>query len=586
MTNIKSYTPAMKNRVAQVLGDSHVLNQHEYEYIPAHIVNTRGVGAYGLFQLYESQSEFTKADFLQNPDVSTSVFVHFSSVADARGVIDSLRGFAVRFYTKEGHFDLVGNNIPVAFAQGKPPVLAPVPHQDTHYELPQTASAQDVFWNGITRSPESTHAIMWAMSDRAIPRSVAMMQGFGGHTFRFTNEQGKSCLAKFHWKPLMGTYSLVWDEAVKLASKDADFHRRQLWELIDRGHYPEWELGVQILAEEDQHKFNFDVLDPTKLIPESLVPVRIIGKLRLNRNPENYCAETDPVAFYSGHLVPGIDVAIADSSEAESAASAGAMVEDHYSQAGLFWRSQSVWEQEHIVSAFCFALAKVSVPAIRVRMLANLTQVDIALAQQVAKGLGMELPAATDSAAHLPDAGLPATDPSLSLVNNSDEFIVGRCVAVLVAEGFESERLLALKESLAIGGASLKIIASHLGDVKSKEGRKFQVDYCLSTVGSVMFDAVFVPGGHLSVEALCKEANAVLFVKEAYKHGKAIGASDEGGMLFTRAARSSILSDRFKGPGVISAPFGSDSVVFVQQFISALARHRFFERSDLAGIVA
>jgi catalase len=583
MTNFTSYTPAVKSRVVQGVADNHL---PPYSDVPAQIVNTRGVGAYGLFQVYEPQGEFTKADFLQNPDVFTSVFVHFSSVANARGVIDSVRGFAVRFYTRDGNFDLIGNNIPVSFIQGKRPVLTEVSGQDAHYDLPQTASAQDIFWHGMARAPESMHALMWAMSDRALPRSVVMMEGFGGNSFYLTNAEGKLCLARFHWKPVLGVHSLMWDEAVKLAARDADFYRQHLWDLIDQGQFPKWELGVQIIAEEDQYKFHFDLLDPTKLIPESLVPVRIIGKLVLNRNPENYGAGADPVAFHSGHLVPGIDLGIASANRSEKMSPGGALFNDHYSQAALFWRSQSAWEQNHIVAAFCFALAKVSVPAIRVRMLSLLIQVDSEFAQRVARGLGMALPAPPENSVDFPYMDVPLIDAALSAANSRKDFITGRHVAVLVADGFESERFLALRESLVAGGARVKMIAAHLGEVTCKHGHHFQIDYSLLTVGSVMFDAVFIPGGHASVDSLCKNANAVLFVKEAYKHGKAIGASDEGGMLITRAARSSTTSDSFKGPGVIIAPLGSESAIFVQRFISAIAQHRFIERPDLDAIVA
>jgi catalase len=583
MTNFTSYTPAIKSRVMQGVADNHL---HYHSDVPAQIVNTRGVGAYGLFQVYEPQSEFTKADFLQNPEVFTSVFVHFSSFANARGVIDSLRGFAVRFYTRDGNFDLVGNNIPVSLIQGKRPVLTEVSSPDMHYDLPQTASPQDVFWNGMARAPESIHALMWAMSDRALPRSVAMMEGFSGNSFRLTNAEGKTCLARFQWRPQLGVHSLVWDEAVKLAGRDADFYRHHLWELIDQGQFPEWELGVQIVAEEDQYKFQFDLLDPTKLIPESLVPVRIIGKLVLNRNPENYSAESDPVAFHSGHLVPGIDLGIDGSNRTGKMFSDNVFLNDHYSQASLFWRSQSAWEQNHIVAAFCFALTKVSVPAIRVRMLSTLTQVDSTFAQCVAQGLGMELPPLPENAGTLTYANMPVSEPSLSMMNSRKESIVGRTIAVLVADGFESDRFLALREGLAARSAQVKVIATRLGEVTCKHGHRFHIDYSLLTVGSVMFDAVYVPGGHISVESLCKNANAVLFVKEAYKHGKAVGASDEGGMLITRAARSSIMSDSFKGPGVIIAPLGSDSTIFVQRFINAVMQHRFIERPDLDAIVA
>ena len=238
--------------------------------------------------------------------------MRFSTVAGSRGSTDlarDVRGFAVKFYTDEGIFDLVGNNIPVFFIQDaiKFPDLIHAVKPEPHNEMPQAASAHDTFWDFISLMPESMHMIMWVMSDRAIPRSFRMMEGFGVHTFRLVNAKGKSRFVKFHWKPLLGVHSLVWDEAQKISGKDPDFHRRDLWEAIESGDFPEWELGVQIVEEKDEHKFDFDLLDPTKLIPEELVPVQRIGKLTLNRNPDNFFAETEQVAFHPGHVVPGID---------------------------------------------------------------------------------------------------------------------------------------------------------------------------------------------------------------------------------------------------------------------------------------
>ncbi len=244
--------------------------------------------------------------------MKTPVFVRFSTVAGSRGSTDlarDVRGFAVKFYTQEGNFDLVGNNIPVFFIQDamKFPDLVHAVKPEPHNEMPQAASAHDTFWDFISLMPESMHMIMWVMSDRAIPRSLRMMEGFGVHTFRFINERGKSRFVKFHWKPLLGLHSVVWDEAQKISGKDPDFHRRDLWEAIENGDFPEWELGVQIVEEKDEHNFDFDLLDPTKVIPEEIVPVQRIGKLTLNRNPDNFFAETEQVAFHVGNIVPGID---------------------------------------------------------------------------------------------------------------------------------------------------------------------------------------------------------------------------------------------------------------------------------------
>lgn len=288
------------------------MTHFDHERIPERIVHARGYAAHGYFQVYEPMAEFTKAKFLQDPSVKTPVFVRFSTVAGSRGSGDTVRdvrGFSTKFYTEEGNYDLVGNNIPVFFIQDaiKFPDLVHAIKPEPHNEIPQAQTAHDTFWDFIANNTESAHMVMWAMSDRAIPRSYRMMEGFGVHTFRFVNEQGKGRFVKFHWKPVLGVHSLVWDEAQKLGGKDPDFHRRDLYEAIEMGNYPEYELGVQMIDEEDEFKFDFDVLDPTKVWPEELIPVKIIGKMTLNQNPTNYFAETEQVAFHPGHVVPGID---------------------------------------------------------------------------------------------------------------------------------------------------------------------------------------------------------------------------------------------------------------------------------------
>lgn len=288
------------------------MTHFDHERIPERVVHARGFGAHGYFQVYESMAEYTRAKFLQDPSVKTPVFVRFSTVAGSRGSADSVRdarGFATKFYTEEGNYDLVGNNIPVFFIQDaiKFPDLVHSFKPEPHNEMPQASTAHDTFWDFAANNTETAHMIMWTMSDRAIPRSFRMMEGFGVHTFRFVNEQGKARFVKFHWKPVLGTHSLVFDEAQKLAGKDPDFHRRDLWEAIEMGDYPEFELGVQMIEEEDEFSFDFDILDATKLWPEEMVPVKIIGKMTLNRNQDNVFAETEQVAFHPGHVVPGID---------------------------------------------------------------------------------------------------------------------------------------------------------------------------------------------------------------------------------------------------------------------------------------
>ena len=288
------------------------ITHFDHERIPERVVHARGSGAHGYFECYAPLSKYTRASIFAEAGKTTPVFVRFSTVAGERGSTDTardVRGFAVKFYTDEGNWDLVGNNIPVFFIQDamKFPDLIHAAKPEPHHGMPQAATAHDTFWDFASLMPESMHMLMWAMSDRAIPRSLRMMQGFGVHTFRLVNEQGESHLVKFHWNPIQGTHSLDWDEAVKISGADPDFHRRDLWEAIEAGAYPEWELGLQIFSEEQADKWSFDILDATKLVPEELVPLTPVGKLVLNRNPDNFFAETEQVAFCTAHVVPGID---------------------------------------------------------------------------------------------------------------------------------------------------------------------------------------------------------------------------------------------------------------------------------------
>ncbi|WP_339149073.1 MULTISPECIES: catalase [unclassified Sutcliffiella] len=288
------------------------MTHFDHERIPERVVHARGFGAHGYFQVYEPMTELTKAGFLQDPSVKTPVFVRFSTVVGSRGSADTVRdvrGFATKFYTEEGNYDLVANNMPVFFIQDaiKFPDVVHAIKPEPDNEIPQASAAHDTFWDWVVNNTECAHMIMWLLSDRGIPRSFRMMEGFGVHSFRFVNEQGKARFIKFHWKPLLGVHSLTWDEAQKLAGKDPDYLRRDLWDAINKGEYPEYEFGVQILEEEDEFKFDFDILDPTKIWPEELVPVKIIGKMTLNRNQDNFFAETEQVAFHTGNVVPGID---------------------------------------------------------------------------------------------------------------------------------------------------------------------------------------------------------------------------------------------------------------------------------------
>jgi catalase len=288
------------------------LTRFDHERIPERVVHARGAGAYGTFTCTESLTDVTRADFLTQAGRETPVFIRFSTVAGSRGSADTprdVRGFATKFYTREGNYDLVGNNMPVFFIQDgiKFPDYVHAVKPEPHNEIPQAASAHDTLWDFVSLQPETLHMMMWLMSDRALPRSYRTMQGFGVHTFRFVNAEGEGTFVKFHWRPALGTHSLVWDEAQKISGADPDFHRRDLWDAIEAGDFPTWDFCVQLVPEEREHEFDFDLLDATKLIPEEEVPLRVVGRLELNRNPDNFFAETEQIAFHTANVVPGID---------------------------------------------------------------------------------------------------------------------------------------------------------------------------------------------------------------------------------------------------------------------------------------
>ncbi len=299
-----------------MLLEDHVMREKifhfDHERIPERVVHARGYAAHGFFENYQSLADITKADLFQRGGEKTPVFTRFSTVAGNKGSFDlarDVRGFATKFYTQEGNWDLVGNNIPVFFIQDaiKFPDLIHSAKQEPDRGFPQAQTAHDNFWDFISLTPESMHMVMWIMSDRAIPRSFRFMEGFGVHSFRLVNKKGDSTFVKFHWKPKQGLQSVLWNEAVKINGADPDFHRRDLWNAIQSGDYPEWELGMQLFDQEFADKFDFDILDATKIIPEELIPVRKVGRLVLNKVVDNFFAETEQVAFCTQNIVPGID---------------------------------------------------------------------------------------------------------------------------------------------------------------------------------------------------------------------------------------------------------------------------------------
>ncbi|MEO7445336.1 MAG: catalase [Ferruginibacter sp.] len=656
------------------------ITHFDHERIPERIVHARGTAAHGIFECYESMAKYTKAGFLQEAGKKTPVFTRISTVAGFRGSADTardVRGFAVKFYTEEGNYDLVGNNMPVFFIQDaiKFPDLVHAVKPEPHNEIPQAASAHDTFYDFISQLPESMHMMQWIMSDRAIPRSLRMMEGFGVHTFRFINEAGKSCFVKFHWKPLLGVHSLAWDEATRIAGKDPDFHRRDLFEAIEAGEFPEWEFGVQIIEEKDEHKYPFDILDPTKLVPEEMVPIKIIGKMTLNRNPENYFAETEQVAFHPGHLVPGIDfsndpllqgrlfsytdtqlsrlgspnfheipinrsintihnnqrdghmrqqinsgkVAYNPNGMAGGCPFQAKMNEggfhsyeeridarkvrarsnsffDHFSQATLFYVSQSEAEQMHIKNAFSFELSKVQRVDVRERMVGLLTQVDRSLAEFVADKLGLRVPAkppmpmnlsipadgkAKDFQSHHVDQKI-ASSPSLSIANLNKNNIRTRMIAVLAGDGYDEYAFNKMTTALKNEGAMVKVIAQKLGEIKGSSGTMLKVDESFLIATSVVYDGVYIAGG--SAASLAEVPEALHFVEEAYKHCKPV-ATDEGENSFLAYTYIDIVMQQegysAEEDGVIINVSKSP-----QKFVSAIKMHRFWKREKGAGIPA
>ncbi|MCI3131920.1 catalase [Phenylobacterium aquaticum] len=615
--------------------------QHfDHERIPERIVHARGSAAHGHFELTESLAKYTRAKILTEVGVKTELFTRFSTVAGGAGSVDTprdVRGFAVKFYTKEGNWDLVGNNIPVFFIQDaiKFPDLVHAVKMEADRGYPQAASAHDTFWDFIGLMPEASHMIMWAMSDRAIPRSLRMMEGFGVNTFRLLNDQDEATFVKFHWRPKLGTQSTLWDEAVKIAGADPDYHRRDLFEAIDSGDFPEWEFGVQLLSQAEADALPFDILDATKLIPEEMVPIKVIGRMVLDRNPDNFFAETEQAAFLPTNMPPGIDVSedpllqgrlfsyqdtqlsrlgsvnfhqlpinqtkgcpfqnfqrdghmqtqvfkgranyepnsLAQAGEeggpredpvggfrtAPVAAEGGKVrlraetFADHYSQARLFYRSQTPIEQAHLASALVFELSKVVLPHIRDRVLANLQNVDADLAGRVAAGLGVDLPKASTPAMEPADMD---PSPALRIVGKYPPSLMGRALGILVTDDADGALVEAVKKAALAQGASVKIIAPKIGGVTLKSGKVLPADGQLAGSPSVLFDAVALVLSEAGCAELLGESAATDFVAHAFVHLKAIGFTAEAQPLLDKAgvAPDAAVIDLAKGADAFLKP--------------------------------
>lgn len=645
------------------------ITHFDHERIPERVVHARGSGAHGVFKLTRSLAEYTKAKFLTELGKETPVFVRFSTVAGSKGSTDlarDVRGFAIKFYTEDGNYDLVANNMPVFFIQDaiKFPDLIHAVKPEPDNEIPQAASAHDTFWDFISLMPESMHMIMWLMSDRAIPRSLRMMEGFGVHSFKFINEEGKVHFVKFHFKPKLGVHSVAWNEAQTISGVDPDFHKRDLWEAIENGDYPEWDFGVQLIPEEDEDRFDFDLLDPTKLVPEEEVPVEIVGTLTLNRNPDNFFAETEQVAFHPGHIVPGIDFtndpllqgrlfsytdtqlsrlgspnfheipinrslntvhnnqrdghmrqqivkgkssydpnSIGGGCPFQAMMSEGGFVSqeervsgakirersksfvDHYSQAKLFYNSQSTPEKEHLQNALIFELSKVTLPSVRERVVGQLAYVDMFLAWRVAEKLGVEvkkldwpnqsLPADSNIVELQSEEREPKTKVSeaLSMKNTVKNTIKSRKIGFIMASGVHHKEVNDLKTKLEAEGACVEFIAPSLAKVRTDDGSELTPKHSLTSTASVCFDALVICSGEDSVKELMVPENKHLvlhFINEAYKHCKALYFGSDTEPLYHN---SNVASKKHEDPGIITWEDDTPTDLF----INAIAQHRVWD---------
>lgn len=543
------------------------------------------------------------------------MFVRFSTVLGSRGSPDTVRdvhGFALRFYTEEGLFDMVGNNIAPFFVHDaiKFPDLihAAKPQPDT--ETPQAGTAHETAYDFFAEFPETMHTVLWALSGRGIPRSLRQIEGFGVHTFRLLNEQGESHYCKFLWKPKAGLSNLLWDEAQKIAGKNIDFHRDDLYTAINKGDYPEWEFGVQIIPESDVNKFDFSILDPTKIIPESIIPFQPMGKIVLNRNPDNYFAETEQITFHPGHIVRGVgftndpllqgrlfsylDTQLNRMSSANYMqlpinrpinavhnnqrdgfmqsqihkgkvayfpnglqgntpsmvdAEDGGYIEyperinnvtkirgrsskffDFYSQAQLFYNSLTEAEQQQLVDGARFEIGKSKSLDVRKRMIRNLNRVDNDLARRVAYSVGVEQPEMVVENQNKTSVGL-----SIEKYPKADN-IKTRTVAILTAPGVNTDEATSMYDFLESKGAYPSYVGVRLGE---QDGLNITDTYM--TTASVLWDAVYVPGGNKSIQAMTQRTSLFpyeepkMFVLDAFRHGKPIAASSEGVALLRKA---------------------------------------------------
>ena len=642
------------------------MTHFDHERIPERIVHARGFGAHGYFQLEKSLSDITCADFLCDTAKKTPVFLRFSTVAGNKGSSEmarDVRGFAVKFYTDEGNFDLVGNNIPVFFIQDamKFPDLVHAVKQEPHHNMPQAASAHATFYDFISLMPESMHMHMWQMSDRTIPRSVRMMEGFGVHTYRLLTRDGKSHFVKWHFKPKLGMASVLWDEALKISGLNPDFLNEDLWTNIEKGNFPEWTLGLQIFTEEQAAGFDFDVLDATKIVPEELVPVTPVGTLVLDRNVDNFFAETEQVAYHPGNIVPGIDfsndpllqgrlfsytdtqlirlggpnfaeipinrpvvsvnnnqrdgfgrqridrgrvsyepntlakgcpfaagrdmgafIHYAEKIEGHKIRARSDSFRQHFTQATLFYNSQTEVEKQHIIDACSFEVSKVEVADIRERMVKLYYNVSPDLAKAVAKNLGIkQVDGDLSYLEELTTAPLPTdagqahdkTSAALSIINNGPDTLQTHKTAILVAEGFHHGTVKALQKALEAEGAEGELVGPNVGEITCSEGNTHLLEKTFDNCGSPLYDSVVLVGSGKGYEELAAHPKVGQHVVDAYMHKKPIGAAAGAEPVLGKLHPAKDAEEH----GLVLAGEGKD---FAARFVAAAKNVRFWERPE------
>ncbi|CCU76374.1 catalase A [Blumeria hordei DH14] len=655
----------------------------DHERIPERVVHARGVGAFGHFKLYESASDVTHAAVLTDTSRTTPIFIRFSTVLGSRGSADTVRdvrGFAVKFYTNEGNWDIVGNNIPVFFIQDAmkfPDIIhAAKPEPDT--EIPQAQSAHNNFWDFQSLHTEATHMFMWVMSDRAIPRSYRMMQGFGVNTFTLINAAGVRSFVKFHFTPTLGVHSLVWDEALKICGQDPDFHRKDLYTAINRGVFPKWKFGIQVCPESRQDEFDFDILDATKLWSEELLPIRYIGEIELNRNVDEFFTQTEQVAFCTQHLPPGIgfsddpllqgrnfsyfDTQLSRvgvnwqelpinrplcpifnnhrdgqgrhrihrgkinywpnrASILPPASSSNEVYHEyqetvigmkqrlhsvkfseHFKQAQSFYKSLSEIEKYHVFLALSFELDHCDDDIVYDNVVHRLSDIDLLLAQAVAVKVGSPRPTRENrSIVGEKMKGLSQMDFTVEALGFAPT-ISSRTVAIIISDGFDYLHYSSMKNALEAAGAFVSTIGPKRQPIMSWSYDSVIPDHHFEGMRSTLYDSICIPHGK-EISSLIEQGRVIHWIREAFGHCKAIGATGEAIKLVEKAcsvkgmnfSHSSEVVDSYgvvtvevvESPGVIGQVvlLVPDGESFIEKFALNVSRHRNFQR-ELDGLTS